>query len=338
MGLLSFFMTHTSIIELDDPTVSHIMSTYVVDLALKHEYLLHMILAVAALHKATIVSRSSNEYAALLEASASHQSISSTLFREVVTDVNQDTAEAVFSYTTFVSLYLYASHNPRIQHANDNDFAARLTRSDWLHTLRGTVTLLGGRGNVGTWLDDSPLRVLIPLRGNFSPPVPEDDQWAQAIVSQLRSMDREWVKENPSRKDEIYHETLEHLVECIAQMTTVQWLKNNPQDSPARQMAVDADVQYRPSSFCLSWMFRIPAEFLDLLDAGEPKALVLLAYFGVCLHSLPGNWCLDGFGRTIFDACNAQIMESRSESDENSYRIEGWMRWARNMMWEMLEL
>ncbi|CAG8907506.1 unnamed protein product [Penicillium salamii] len=53
------------------------------------------------------------------------------------------------------------------------------------------------------------------------------------------------------------------------------------------------------AALCILLCFRIPAGFLDLLDARQPFALVVLAHYAVVLHHLRDSWWMGDWGMRI---------------------------------------
>jgi len=324
MNLFRTFITKTAMTLSEDPAVGHVMSTAVVDIALKNEFVLHMILCLAALHRcATESFNSTEEVLSLLEASTDHQNLSMALFRQSVSAVTPENAEAVFIYTSLTSMSLYSSQNERLRLLNELEAGekGRLSESGWLRTLRGTTALLGGGGDLSSWLGEgSPLLILIPYRGHFQPGLPEENDWAQAAANAFTKL-ADIFTAGGAVYQPVFHEATRYLVLCLAQMTVAQ----NTLNSGCTIISGDHDstsrISARPTSYCLTWIFRISAAFLDFLDDNEPAAFVILAHFGVLLHSLPPEWCLGGMGKAVAEACDERLRASGNDS----WRV--WMEW-----------
>jgi len=324
MDLFHTYATKTATSLSEDPTVGQVMATAAVDIALKNEFVLRIMLCLAALHKCATGSFESIEEAlSLLEASADHQSLSMALFRQTVTSVTRDNAEAVFIFTSLTSLSLYSSQNERLRLQNELEAGekARLAQSGWLRTLRGTTSLLGGGGDLRQWLgENSPLLALIPYRGDFRPEVPEGNAWAQAAASAFIALSS--ILKNTSHPDQqMFYDATQHLLMCLAQMTVAQIALDSGHTTISGGDDEESRVSARPSSYCLSWIFRISATFLDCLDDADPVALTILAHFGVLLHSLRPDWCLGGLGKAVVEACN----EGLQVCDNDDWRQ--WMAW-----------
>jgi hypothetical protein len=61
----------------------------------------------------------------------------------------------------------------------------------------------------------------------------------------------------------------------------------------------------------LWWSFQIPAEFLELLEARRPFALVILAHYAVILHHLKSSWWMGDWGNRILQEIG-NILEPES--------------------------
>lgn len=324
MDLLRNFITKTASSLSEDPAVGQVIATTGVDIAMKNEFVLHMILCLSALHRcATEPSIRTSEVLSLLEASSHHQNLAMALFRERVTNVTTENAEAVFVFTSLTSLSLYSSQNDRLrlQHGLEVGEKTRLAHSGWLRTLRGTTSLLGGGGDLSQWLgENSPLLILIPYRGTWNPPISEDNEWAQAAAVAFQKLSDKCANTSDPR-EAVFHEASQHLIPCLAHITAAQAALSAGRTTINDEFNNQGRISARPTSYCLTWIFRISADFLNALDDAEPAALVVLAHFGVLLHSLKPDWCLDGLGKAVIEACD-EVLQAVAEL--------GWREW---MVW-----
>lgn len=83
MDLFRTYTTKTAISLSEDLAVGQVMATAAVDIALKNEFVLRIMLCLAALHKCATGSFENTEEAlSLLEASSDHQNLSMALFKQ----------------------------------------------------------------------------------------------------------------------------------------------------------------------------------------------------------------------------------------------------------------
>lgn len=69
----------------------------------------------------------------------------------------------------------------------------------------------------------------------------------------------------------------------------------------------------------LAWPLQLQAEYARLLNERRPEALIILAYYGVLLHSYRESWAVGDSGTLVVNAVNSHI---------GSY-------WARWMAWPL---
>jgi len=338
MDLLRTFVKTTAFTISEDAAIGDVFSGYVVDIAMKQQFVLHAILGLTALHRAaTDPSVDAMEIPSLLDVAAEHQNLSRILFHDTVQAVMLENVEAVFVYTSLVSVSIWCKQHPRLRQHYDHDL---LTQSGWIRTLRGTNGLLGDGRSISTWLEASPLRILIPYEGLFIPPVPEGNEWAKQISWRLESL-KDWLasrqitqstygtSHSSSSDDNIYIKPLDDLRVTLGRIATAQIFlqsESNTERSPADSAVVGEWMEYkvkaRPASFCTSWLFHISNEFLDQLDVGTPDAVLSFAYFGVLVHGVKGLWHYEGLGRAIVESCQAQLQGQACHEDYLS-----WMEW-----------
>lgn len=62
-----------------------------------------------------------------------------------------------------------------------------------------------------------------------------------------------------------------------------------------------------PKVFAFCWTFRVPSEFLELLEERQPFALTVLAHYAVVLHNLKDSWWMGDWGTRILSAIGDQL-------------------------------
>jgi hypothetical protein len=336
MDLLRTFVKTTAFTISEDAAIGEVFSGYVVDIAMKQQFVLHAILCLTALHRAaTDPSVDAMDIPSLLDVAAEHQTLSRILFHDTIQAVVPENVEAVFVYTSLVSGSIWCKQHPRLRQHYDNEL---LTQSGWIRTLRGTNSLLNDGRSIGTWLKGSPLAIVIPYEGTFVPPVPESNEWAKRIAWRLDGL-KDWLCSRQtasstygtpqSSSEDIYIAPLDDLRITLGRMATAQVLLQSehdtvlsPADSAIMEECSEYKVKARPASFCTTWLFHVSNDFLNRLDAGSPEAVLLLAYFGVMVHGVKDLWHYEGLGRAIVESCQAQLQAQACHEDYLS-----WMEW-----------
>jgi len=327
MQLLRAFMTTTAPALSEHKEVGRMMSTFGIDLAMEsgHEYLLHQVLCITALHMATLQeSTNSHAFSALIEAAHHHSDTSMSSFRQNVTSIGSHNALHVFLYTAFVSIAIWARTNPMLRQYNEDldDGFMRLTSSQWMRTARGTKSLLGESGkNVGHWVMGSPLEILLPYRGCFDPPILAQDLWAQAYQQRLIELSSLFDGRD-DRVSKACLSAIKYLDECLRQTAFTAEMMLNGKSFTHPEVDIESlRLTPRPTSFCMAWIFHLSTDYLDLLDEGSSEAILLLAHYGVLVHRVPEIWTICGYGRAVVESCGRHFELVGEEA------WLAWMKW-----------
>jgi hypothetical protein len=139
---------------------------------------------------------------------------------------------------------------------------SRLTR--WLISI---MILLLGRVEAG---ELGPL-----VKPEDSHPTMPD--MSRLVVFLLRRQNHIEALQDPAHKETLYGSVIGHLSVSLKKL-----MKGG-----------------EPKVFAFCWIFRVSAEFLELLEAREPFALVVLAHYAVILHHLRDCWWMGGWGTRI---------------------------------------
>lgn len=119
--------------------------------------------------------------------------------------------------------------------------------------------------------------------GELSPLVkPEDPRptmpdMSRLVVLSLRRQNGMEALRDPAHEEALHDSAIEHLSHALEQL-----MKGG-----------------EPKVFAFCWSFRIPAGFLELLEARRPFALVILAHYAVILHHLRESWWMGAWGTRI---------------------------------------
>ena len=238
--------------------VGHVWRCLVPEEALSHPFLMHGILALSALHLARI--RDDHRRPAYNSLAVAHQNQALALFRDLLGDINDTNAKAMFSFASVVVLYTFGfPHEP--------DLSDPWTDIDDLHQV---LVLIRGVQQVVN-------RASTPLRhSNFSPllqlhdyePVLSDD--ARLALDELLECNSACGVHDETYDTEIYEATIQNLRETLEKIH---------QDSSLASVG--------------RWAIRLKPRYVDLVQEHAPLALVILAYYCVILHYQRHHWCID---------------------------------------------
>lgn len=264
-------------------------------LALQYTFLLHGILAVSALHLASLRPHRQREYTVL---AAEHQDLALPLFRESVMNVDEQNCHAVFAFAIVAAGYILASSQPTeslldaglgeawgiVEWAQfvRNSYKA-YTPQLWAHITAGPLALTIEPGIVddpndfSASPDDHHLTELFPLLS--LPPIASAED--QAEMGEYR-----------------------------AALQELRRTYRMPHTSSTAGT-------YLPKSAPFAWILRVSSNFLAMLSERRPIALILLAHNCVLLKQFEPAWYING----LADRLVAIVYEHLNEGSRR------WIEW-----------
>lgn len=227
---------------------------------LSHPFLMHGILALSALHLARMGPDPSRR-AVHLNRAVAHQNQALALFRELLGDIQETNAKAMFAFASIVVVYTFGfPHSPDVQDPWTciDDFYQVLVLTRGIHqVIKSPTALLGSSSFAPIFVVDE-ARAPLPLE-------------THTVLSQLRTANESCASRDPSHESDIYASTIEKIADMLS------WIY----------------AGMTASSVAGRWAFGLPPRFLELLREREPFALVMLAHYGVLLQYLKHRWCFD---------------------------------------------
>lgn len=267
--------------------------------ALSFPFLLSGILAFSALHLSTLVPQRMRQ---LQNYAIAQQSAALPLFRQSMSNRNEETIHAIFAFAGYVIYYVMAA--PPILHNGKYVDRSRIPSRDdehphWFQTMRGMMALLATHRQA---LAEGPFA---PLIGGASGPYytsgpedPDHDQLTKLeemfppsspLASTLLSSAPTFCLSPSSpllsqeqRNDELCREALKELRRVSA-----------VHQSPNRVVFYGQSIHVWPGS--------ISQDFVELIYDRHPKALILLAHYCVQLKRNDHVWYLKGLGAGLLN-------------------------------------
>lgn len=246
--------------------------TTVVKHGLSHPFLLHEILALAALHLAT---DNPEEQDLLVTRATELQNDALGRFHEVaVTD--ESNCIAVMLFSCLLGVHLLADRSPT-QGLGSSAYLDHIFRCIGL--LRGVMKL-----GIRDWTSFFQVSDIAPLIQDRKPQVPLYD-----IPNECRDL-TELVKESDLGPSSVtaYNTAIDRLF----------WL-----------LAVSGapNVSHSTSQWAIGWPVQLPDEYNVLLNQRQPQALIILSYYGVVLHFYRESWTIGDTGARLVRAVNSQV-------------------------------
>lgn len=290
LELIQWYSTRTYI------TMSSRLSTHVVwrdtvfAEALRHDFLLHGLMATAALHKATMQSKSSDAYANYSKVALAHQNAALANYIPAVTKPNQENGIALFCLSLFLTIWAFASKRlPEGLNSVKMEFgqgespgvtlplhSPTLEFVEIIMILRGIYAVIG---ETNPWLQGDIEEL---LRYPTSPDLPPHsaevteafDLLAQAPTDPQVTPVSDG--EASATMNVLFHERLEHLRDVSRCRSVVEW---------------DGHI--------FSWFIMAPTSYIQCLKRGNPLALILFAHWAAMFRCMDHHWWAQGWAYSL---------------------------------------
>jgi hypothetical protein len=247
----------------------HIWNTYVPELAFEHDYLLHGLLSLSALHLA-LQSKSRQENIIL---AIHHHDLGSALFRPLLSDMSAEYFGPIFAFSAITVLYSFG--------------ILRLTEpeTNFIQKMCEVMTLTRGAGSVIKF-DFSALRETRWNTVLFPQPFQLDQQISEAVVDMFASLN-ERISSVPLAQQETYQSTIQAL------------------DINIRAAIKYGDSNITLTLFPML----LSPDYWLLLRNGEYLALAIVANYAVILLWLRKNIWMEGWGKGTICAVREALPE-----------------------------
>jgi hypothetical protein len=179
LELLHHFTWSTSLTLYDSPEIKRLWQVTTPCIAVRHPFLMHGILAMAAMHLHRLKPELGESY--LIKA-ARHQSLSLAAFRQELGDIHENNYKALFLFAGLLVHYSFASpKTPGSLGVTDKG----LQPSEWVHLLRGGHATMK---DVWKWLPTSDVYVMVamPLKLTLSADLKIDTEAEESLSNLAR--------------------------------------------------------------------------------------------------------------------------------------------------------
>ncbi|CAI6311773.1 unnamed protein product [Periconia digitata] len=285
--LISHFTSSTSYTLSHRDADRHLWRVMVPELAVAHPFLMHGLLAVSAMHLSYLrpLDRIKHE-----TQSSHHQTLATSQFREVLSNISADNCNAVFVMCALLTLISMVSIARRSDaHVSNSFFVDDIVHHFML--TRGIGAVLGQHWQI---VLTGPLKMLSTERLTH----PEEHRLPESIEARFHQL-RSSILPDICRYDEA------SLLTCISSLASLETVYKHMHflhpDLPRPKLEVGV---------ALRWMSLVPLEFMTLLKSSHPGALVLLAHFIILFETFEDVWFLQGWSEhalgRIKDAVGAE--------------------------------
>ena len=229
--------------------------------ATQHSGLMHGLLAVAALHRSHVDSNGHDRYR---NAAMRYQNLSLPYLRSLINNASAENCNALFALSTFVAVFAFALPQSPVAPTKFDPFKEMVRLIEFVKGVRVVAEM------TRDWILQGPLRpLLLPGAWEVRLVVPEEIGDALNFLN----LCNESLEQSDAKRA-----TYGTAIKTLGQ--TFEMLTMNP----------------GAHGLGLIWLALMERQYVDLLKAEEPMALVLLAHFGVGLHTSERNWWSGNWG------------------------------------------
>lgn len=281
--LLHHFATTTSSTFAPRNVMDRRLMGLIPEMAQSNDFVLHAVLGTSALHLAMVhADLNCGTYRGI---ALQHISRGMSAFRTTVNQLNPKNSDAIFTFSGISLIWEFALLHPA--------YETYLTRQHPIDRLLQVFALC--RNVMKLWTTFPP---------SFYQSIPPKPRILQGITNAHKS------KTMISKLHRIQDSELVPS-ELVSMATTLHELNCVVTADPVEQQAYSKaiDVLYvtfyklvkHPGewSLALRWAFTAPVEFMDLLQARQPLALVLLSHYCVLLHHGTNQWWMRDWSQRI---------------------------------------
>ncbi|KAK4503050.1 hypothetical protein PRZ48_006477 [Zasmidium cellare] len=272
LRLLHFWTTQTAE-TVQVPAHGDIWRVEMVEVGFRHPFVLHGILAVAAIHRAGLYPTESEE---LTMQSSTHMDVAISELRRQIEHPDPAAATAVFALSGVLvihSLGMAQIHPP-------SDPIGDLCH--WFRLVKGSQACVAGNWILLLSSELAPIITSVDRTTDPGRGVPE--------VLRVKDLIRQEIPDDNEDLQETYLQAIDEL--HVVFVNVHHYI---------RQQEISA------VNHTLSWIATVRPAFLDLLYQRDQLALVILAHFAVLFRLQENSWWMRGWARWTLDAVQAQL-------------------------------
>ena len=255
--------------------LQHIFEEHIPEEATKHSFLMHGVLALSALHLATMRPAQVNKYASLCD---KHQASALASYRQILTHITDDVADALFALATILSLSSLARATLKASQMDGPPYISVDSICELMFLTRGVREVKEATGE----------RVNL---GRFSAVLHGHDLSADVQVTmspKISSIFREL--------DLMVHVNCENQEQKKYCSEAVTHLRNVFQGLLGCWLTGDFEV-----GKIWRWTALLSYDFIKMVQVYYPPALVITAHFTVAAMMLREMWFVANWGSLAFD-------------------------------------
>lgn len=267
--------------------LQHVWQEHIPSEAAKHSFLMHGVLALAALHIASTKPSQAAKYASLCD---KHQASALASYRHILSHITDDVADALFALSTILSISSLARATLRASQMEGRQYISVDSICELMYLTRGVREVKEATGEV---VNRGPFSVVL-----YGHQVSADIQviMSPKILAVFRELER-MVHENC-----LEIEQRKHCSEAISYLHSVF------ETMLAKYSLGDLEMGH-----IWRWTAMLSYDFIKMVQTEFPPALVITAHFTVASMMLKEMWYVSTWGDLALDgiriALNGQLGE-----------------------------
>jgi hypothetical protein len=302
LELLHFWTTKSSSTYVDFSACIELFKVTVVQLALTHQFLMHEILSMSALHL-SLLSSIPSEKARYVHSSSSHLATALSLFQPEIANLTTANCHACFAFSTLIFTHSWAAQDktkpsalffvPKDPGSVDGE------NVQWVKLHRGADAIIKG---LRLELRAGPMGPVFQPWAGLDPNRP--DPLRDIEERELSFLPSAW--NSPSCALNIQQkDTLDFTLTKLRR--TFSMLDFNPEISKL--------------SVVMAWFSWISEDFVKMLEEKIPEALLLVVFYCVALKRAAYMWWVEGKAENLLRTVAAELGEPPGKMWER------WLRW-----------
>lgn len=265
----------------EDGIIHDIWQKHLPEWGVEFPSILHLILALSALHLAYQKPELRSKYIEKADNRFTFgvRSVTSILFQ-----LNDDNCQKVYMAASLIC-FIYFARGPR---PGEYLIFSDSGPSEWLVLMNGVkLVVQSHRAKIFTGLLE-----------------PQGDETSYTTTSAMRSEHHEHTVHLQSVQRLIEEEASE-LKERELYMSALQDLFNIMDELYERASAGKKGVSFM--DLVIGWLYRRPGEFVLHLEQKQPRALVILAYWAVLLKYMESTWFMEGWSEHVMTGISGSL-------------------------------
>jgi hypothetical protein len=235
-----------------------------------HVFLMHGILAIAALHRVQLDGWESAP--AIIEAAIQHKQKALSLYRPLLSHITKSNCNALFAFSCLLTILAFASQASEVTRTV-KDIADIV---DIFRLVRGVAVIVRQERE---WIEDSEMSILL-RRGHFA----------------SRSDCSANTQSNFSEAGVQLESVLKHCQETCRESNFMSVYRSSIE---ALISGYTAYTESSDNTLILAWPVLVDSQFFELLLRKDQLALVIFAQYGAVMTLLDDIWWLRGWGKLV---------------------------------------